>query len=143
MGGVDDDVPDVALARLLGIGRKPDERVDLAGGEQVDLADRRICDPVDLRGGIEPDIGGHRAHQQMVGGAAERRGNAYPLAPQIHDALDAVIGAQFETSRMDAGEHRQGPAGIHQGQEIDRGLHAEIDVAIRQHASRNDGRSDT
>ena len=131
--GVDDHAPDVARTRLLGIGRKPDEGIDFAGLEQVDLVDVRIGDPGDVLGGIEADIGGHGTHQQIIGGEANWSGHGYPLAPQIRDGLYAVVGTQFEASHMDAGERGQGPASIHKGQEIDRGLHAEIDVAIRQH----------
>src|SRR5882724_3439533 len=126
-GNVDDDVPDVPRARLPGIGRRPYERVDLTGGEALGLADLRIHDPVDLRNGIEPDVGGHRTHEQMLGGAYGAY--SYSLAPQIRDVLDAVVGTQFQAAHMDAGEYRQAPADIQQGQVVDRGFHADIQIA--------------
>ena len=47
----------LSRARCLGSGGNPMKASIFAGVEEVDLADRRIGDPIDLRGGIEPDIG--------------------------------------------------------------------------------------
>ena len=59
--------------------------------------------------------------------------DTHPLASQIRDAPDAVIGTQLHASHLDAASTVTGCPGIHQGQEVGPGLHVEIDVAVRQH----------
>ena len=58
-------------------------------------------DPLDIVDGIEPDIGGHEG-QPHVSRVVETI-NAHPLAPQIRDAADALVGDQFEASRVQPG----------------------------------------
>ena len=49
MGDVDDNVADIAWARQLGFGRKPNKGIDLALDEELGLANRWIRDPGHFR----------------------------------------------------------------------------------------------
>ena len=133
MGGVDDNVAGVTHARLTGIGWESNKGVDLARGKELGLANRRIGYPIDVGDGVEPDIGGHNAHQQIIDRYSEGRAYAHSFSAQIRDVMDTVVGSQFETPCMDAREHHQWFSGFHPGQIIDSGLHADIGGAVRQH----------
>jgi hypothetical protein len=67
---VDDDVPDIAGAQRLRLGRKPEEPVDLALDKRIDRFDRRVSDPMDVgyrvaRDLKTPVLGSNRHHNSI------------------------------------------------------------------------------
>ena len=104
---------DVAAARLAGIWRKADEGVDLAIGEKFGLGcPRSVTHSISLAGSSPTKAAITLTEDGRP--IAGRSGHAYVLAPQIENApVMLSVGAQFEASRMDAGEHLHGlPASI-------------------------------
>jgi hypothetical protein len=86
--------------------------------------------PLDIVGGIEPDIVGHEARQLMW--MCIQRPNPHALAAQIRDGVDAVVGDQFEASEMDASQYLDRCAGL-DGRDVHRGhVHIEIRVPARE-----------
>ena len=99
-GSFDDYVAGTPGAQLLRLGREPEEGIDLSLGEELERSERRVGDPTDVPGGIEPDLGGHQG-QQRSGSRLE----ADTLAFQIGDIVDAFPSEQFEATDMHAAEH--------------------------------------
>ena len=86
---VDDDMPDVARAQVLRVGRQGEERVDLALDEKLLRGRERAGHPLDVLGGIEPDIGGHAGDQRL-----RHQSATHLLALQISNAADAFVRKQ-------------------------------------------------
>ena len=63
---------DLPGALLLRLGRHAEERIDLAFVEELHRAGVRTLDPLDVVGGIEPDIGGHERTQHVRAGRQRR-----------------------------------------------------------------------
>ena len=80
---------DVAGTQLLGLGRKTEERIDLALGEERHWFDIWASDPVDVVNGIKPDIGRHAGQKYM---RARAQGlDADTLALPTRPAVPAAV----------------------------------------------------
>src|SRR5262249_58789633 len=81
-GAVDDHVTDLPGAQVLWLGRKTQERIDLARSGKLHWPGRGACHPVDIPGRIEPRMSRHRAQEQMRARAQARNapGLSLPLA---------------------------------------------------------------
>ena len=54
-------------AQFLRLRRKAQKGVDLSFHEQLDRLERGIGDPVDILGGVQPDMRGHQSYQHVSG----------------------------------------------------------------------------
>src|SRR4051812_28766691 len=97
--GVEDRMAYLPFAQFLGSGRRAEEGIDLAIDEEFGRA-TLLSDPVDVVGGIKPDIGSHQ-NQQHVRVVIERA-YSHPLATQILNTADAFVRDQFETTGVQA-----------------------------------------
>ena len=104
---IDDDMPDLARAQVLRVGRQGEERVDLALDKKLLRSRKRAGHPLDVLGGIESDIGGHAGDQRLP-----HQSTTHLLALQIANAADVFVRKQRIASDMHAGEHRRRRAGI-------------------------------
>ena len=100
-------------ALFLRLRRQAEEGIDFAFVEELRRADIRTLDPLDILGGIETDIGNHEAQQHI----RDRRQGKYthPPALQIGNAADAVVGDQFKTAGVKAGQHLDRQTGFDRG----------------------------
>src|SRR6476659_4849684 len=62
---IDDHMADLAGAQLLRFGRKAEPRIDLSVSEKLHGRDRWAPHPVDVLGGVKPDMGGHARHEDV------------------------------------------------------------------------------
>ncbi len=113
-------------AQFLHTGRLAEECIELSFDEGF----RKLVffgDPFDVVDGIEPDIGGHQSNQHVLRRIEGQDAN--PLAPQIRDAVDAVVGDQFEASGVQPAKHLDWHASVDRC-EMDRHIvHAEVRLA--------------
>ena len=77
-------------AQFLGLGREPEEGIDLALREQVERLDLGINYPMKVFFGVEPNLG---CHQLQQCGRACLQPDL--LALQLGDAADAFAGEQL------------------------------------------------
>ena len=99
------------LARSsLGLGRKAEERVDLAIDEQLLGADRAAGDPVGLRPGVDDDIADDHGQEQVF--RRSHRRDADFLAVEVSDAADLGEGLGLLLSDPLLGEALPSPAAV-------------------------------
>jgi len=109
------------LARSsLGLGRKAEERVDLAIDEQLLGADRAAGDPVGLRPGVDDDIADDHGQEQVF--RRSHRRDADFLAVEVGDAEDLFADEQLEAADMNPGQR----------------LHRDVAARLRGVAGRSD-----
>ena len=109
------------LARSsLGLGRKAEERVDLAVDKQLLGPNGTAGDPVDLRLWVDPHIGSDQRQEQMLG--RSHRSEADLLAAEIGDAEDLFADEQLEAADMNPGQR----------------LHRDVAARLRGVAGRSD-----
>jgi len=59
-------MPNAPIPQFLGLGREPEERIDLAVDEQVLRFDLRISDPMNVSAWVEPDMSRHQSNQDVT-----------------------------------------------------------------------------
>jgi hypothetical protein len=100
---VDDNAAKTPGAQFLRLGRKAEERIDLAVDKQLLGANRAAGDPVDLRLGVDADIGGDQRQEQVLRRADRRDPDS--LSGDLCDATDRVTDKQLEAADMRPGQH--------------------------------------
>jgi len=114
----------LAGAQFLGLGWIPQEGVDLPCSEELQRVERGVGYPVEVLGGIEPDLGGHQ-RQLMGRGVVETD----TLAFQVADASDTPLHEQLEAADMHPGEHGHRDPGFDLRKEKHRKVQSEIHLA--------------
>jgi hypothetical protein len=70
---------------------------------------------MNIRAGIDPDLGSHRSDEEMCGAAHRLHRDAPPF--EICDATDALTAKQSEAAGMDASQDRDRNATIDRGRQ--------------------------
>src|SRR5690349_18041954 len=102
-GAVDDRMSDLAVAKLLCIGRGGQESVDLPINEKILRMGRWVADPVDVLGRIKADEFYHEAHKvpgrRIVGCQANRS------AFQVGNPAHVIVREEFEATNVHTSSH--------------------------------------
>jgi hypothetical protein len=118
----------MAGAQFLGLGREPEEGIDLALREQVERLDFGINNPLKVFFGVEPHLGCHQLQQR---GRACLQSDLLSL--QFSDAAEAFAGEQLVAAGMHTGKDRDRRPVIDRLDVVDREGDREIDPAIGEH----------
>src|SRR5215470_14620581 len=108
--GVDQDVADLPGTHLLGLGRKADERVDLALGQELHRLGAETHDPIDVFLWVHPHVGGHARDVSVL--TRTQRRDCHGLASEITHGANPFRPEQLEAADVDPGEEDAWIAGI-------------------------------
>ena len=127
---------EAARAQLLRLGRKPEERVRVAGDEQLHGVAVGRRDPFDVPLRVEADVGRHDREIQMA--ARLHRLDAHAPAFQVADAADRLAREQLVAADVQAGERGERQAGIQMVDDRAGEAGADVHVAARDHLRRGE-----
>src|SRR5690242_6780284 len=121
---------DLASAQLLRLRWKGQKRIDLAVDEKLKGLGRRVGDPVDVFGRIEPDVS--RQHSRNPDPSRTCGPYAYASPFQVFEAADAFLCKQLIASGMHAAERRDRLARVNCPDQGPRRVRVEIDLAASE-----------
>ena len=124
---VQNDAPDTAGPKLVGLGWKAEIGVDLAVGEQPHLLGGGVRHPGYIPARIEADVSDDGSGERVLAGSNRLNGHRLPF--EIPDRSDAVGREQLETARVDAGQENDRVTGIDPDGERRDEPHGEVDLA--------------
>src|SRR5215813_5469051 len=134
---VDDDMTDALGAQLLWVWRDSEECVNLAVNKQLLRADFGAAgDPVDLRLGVDADIGGNHRQEKMLD--RSHRPNADFLPSELRNAAHCVLHEQLEAADVNPDQRLHCDATIYAGDQRRGVVPAEVDRALRDLVGHSD-----
>src|SRR6267143_4042224 len=124
--------------KLLRLGGKAQERVDLAVDEELHWPDGAAGDPINILAGVDTDIAGDDGQKQMRGRA--KGFDPHTLALEIENAVNPFVPKHFKAPDMHRAEGGYRQTAIERGDEHRGKIRTEIDLAAGDRLGCVDGR---